>query len=347
MFTPLRSFLIGMLLVGAGAVPVAAQSYHVVQHYKLGGEGFWDCVSLDTTSNRLFITRGNHVMVVDPKNGHVLGDIPGFDRAHDVAFDHAANRGFATSGADSNVVMFDLDSLKVLGRIPVDVDDDVILLDPATGHIFTMNGDAQTVSVIDPVAGVRIGTVELGASPEFGVSDGQGHLYVNLESSSEVAEIDAAAMKVTRRWSLAPGESPSGLAIDTEHHVLFSGCRNQRMVISDAVAGKVIATVPIGRGVDGCSYDAGTGLAFASTGDGAITVIHEDTPTRFRVVETVQTAPGARTMELNPRTHTLYTATAEFGPRPTASANGRRRRPPMVPGSFTLYVLQLASKSRP
>lgn len=340
MFRHLRPLVLGMLLVGAGTVPAAAQSYHIVHRYKVGGDGFWDYLSLDTTTNRLFITRGDHVMVIDPTNGKVVGDIPGFDRAHGTAFDDAANKGFSTSGADSNVVMFDLTSLKVLGKIPVDVDDDAILFDPATQHIFTMNGDAQSASVIDPVAGTRIGTVDLGAKPEFGVSDGQGHVYVNLESSSQIAEIDAKTMTVTRTWPLAPCESPSGLAIDTEHHVLFSGCHNQVMAMSDAVQGKVIASVPIGQGVDACRYDAGTGLAFASTGDGAITVIHEDSPTRFRVVQTVKTAAGARTMELDPRTHTLYTATASFGPQPAASANGRRRRPPMVPGSFTLYVLQ-------
>lgn len=340
MHRPLRSLALSALLVGATAAPAAAQSYHIVHRYKVGGEGFWDYLSLDTATNRLFITRGSHVMVIDPSNGKVVGDIHGFDRAHGTAFDDQANKGFTTSGADSTVVMFDLTSLKVLGRIPVNVDDDAILFDPATQHIFTMNGDAQTASVIDPVAGTRIGTVDLGAKPEFGVSDGQGHVYVNLESSSELAEIDARTMKVTRKWPLAPCESPSGLAIDTEHHVLFSGCHNQVMAMSDAVSGKVIASVPIGRGVDACRYDAGTGLAFASTGDGAITVIHEDSPTRFRVVDTVRTAEGARTMELDPRTHTLYTATAEFGPEPTSPANGRRRRPPMIPGSFTLYVLQ-------
>ncbi|HTS89906.1 MAG TPA: hypothetical protein VMG41_15535 [Gemmatimonadales bacterium] len=339
MLNRLRFASLAASLAGLSTVPAAAQSYQITHQYKVGGEGFWDYLSLDTVSNRLFITRGDHVIAIDPAQGTVTGDIPGFDRAHGVAFDDAAHRGFATSGADSTVIMFDLTSLKVLGRIPVDVDDDAILFDPASRHIFTMNGDAQTASVIDPVAGTRIGTVALGAKPEFGVSDGEGHVYVNLESSSEVAEIDVATMKVTRKWPLAPCESPSGLAIDVQHHVLFSGCHNQVMAMSDAVAGKVVGSVPIGRGVDACRYDAGTGLAFASTGDGAITVIQEDAPTRFRVVQTVQTAPGARTMELDPRSHALYTATAEFGPEPAAEANGRRRRPPMVPGSFTLYVL--------
>jgi YVTN family beta-propeller protein len=334
------SYVFGLLVLAAVVGASGTREYRVVANHTLGGEGGWDCLALDPGSNRLFITRGNHVMVVDRSDGRVIGDIPGLDHAHDVAFDVAAGRGFATSGGDSSVVMFDLRTLQPLGRIPVDVDADIILFDPATRRVFSMNADAGTMSVIDPVAGTRIGTVALGANPEFGVADGQGHLYVNLASSSELAEIDAAGMTVTRRWSLAPGESPTGLAMDTRHHVLFSACRNQVMVISDAVAGRVITTVPIGRGADGCEFDAGRGLAFASTGDGVITVVQEDSPTRFHVAESPRTAPGARTMTLDPHTHTLYTVTSQFGPQPADSVNGRPRRPPMIPGTFALYTLR-------
>lgn len=332
-------FGLGFILTAfASAITAAAPSYHVARTFKLGGDGGWDYLSLDGATNRLFIGRDDRIMVVDPVSGKVLGEVPGFERAHGVAFDHAAGRGFATSGGDAKVVIFDLKTLKVLGRVPVDADDDAILFDAATQHVFTFNGDAHTASVVDPAAGKRIGTIALGAKPEFGVSDGQGKLYVNLESSSQVAEIDAASMKVLRKWSLAPCESPTGLAIDPVHHLLFSGCRNQLMAVSDAAAGKLVARVPIGRGVDACRYDANTGLAFASTGDGAITVVHEDSPTEFRVVQTVATAAGARTMELDPSTHRLYTVTAQFGSRPAGQA--RRRRPPIVPGSFELFVVE-------
>jgi len=318
----------------------AEAGYHVARTFTLGGRGGWDYLSLDTATDRLFIGRSDRVMVVDPANGRVLGEVSGLDRAHGVAFDYAAGRGFATSGADSTVVIFDLKTLQVLGRTAVDVDDDAILFDPVTRHIFTFDGDAHTASVVDPVSGSRLATIDLGAKPEFGVSDGQGHVYVNLESTSQIAEIDPVAMKVVREWPLAPCESPSGLAIDPVHHILFSGCHNQVMVMSDAVAGKVVASAPIGRGVDACRYDAGIGLAFASTGDGAITVIREDGPTKFHVVRTVKTQEGARTMELDPKTHHLYTVTARFAPAPPAGPGQRRRRPPMVPGSFTLLVLE-------
>lgn len=318
----------------------AAPTYHVAKTYTLGGAGFWDYLTFDKESNRLFIGRNDRIMVVDAGNGKLVGEVHGLKRAHGVAIDHAHGRGFATSGGDAMVVMFDLKTLKVLGKTKVDVDDDAIQFDPSTGHIFTFNGDAHTASVIDPATGKLIGTVDLGAKPEFGVPDGRGKLYVNLASTSQMAEIDAAGMKVTRRWSLAPCRSPSGLAIDAAHHILFSVCRNRVMAISDADAGKVIAHVPIGPGADAARYDAGTGLAFASTGgDGAITIVHEDSPMQFHVVQTVKTQLGARTMGLDPETHRLYTVTASFKPQP--QVQGRRRRfPQMVPGTFRLLVLE-------
>ncbi|HET7564510.1 MAG TPA: YncE family protein [Gemmatimonadaceae bacterium] len=317
-------------------------AYHVVNTYTLGGEGGWDYLALDTVGHRLFIARGDRAMVVNPDNGKVLGEVSGIDGAHGVAFDYASGHGFATSGRDSSVVMFDLKTLAVLGRAKAAEDADGILFDPATKRVFSFNGDAQSSSVIDGATGRNVGTVDLGAKPEFGVSDGHGKVYVNLESTGEIAEIDAAAMRVTRKWSIAPCQSPTGLAIDVAHDRLFSGCRNHVMAISDAKAGKLVTTMPIGAGVDACRFDAATSDAFSSNGgDGTITVIHEDSPNHYTVVQTVPTMQSARTMELNPSTHALYTVGAKFGPMPAQPAAGqRRRRPPMVPGSFTLLVLQ-------
>lgn len=347
--------LAGMTLALLGAPVVRAQSssgaaqpatrgaaYRVAHSYTLGGEGGWDYVALDTASHRLFITRGNRAMVVDPNTGTVLGEVTGIDGAHGVAFAVDAGHGFATSGRDSSVVMFDLKTLRVLGRAPAAADADAILYDPATTHVFTFNGDAQSSSVIDAATGRNIGTIDLGAKPEFGVSDGHGKVYVNLESTGEVAEIDAPRMRVIRKWSIAPCESPTGLAIDVAHDRLFSGCRNKVMAISNAKAGKLVTTVPIGSGVDACRFDASTSDAFSSNGgDGTITVVHEDAPDHFTVVQTVATMRSARTMELNPATHALYTVGAKFGPMPAATPGSpRRRRPPMIPGSFTLLVLE-------
>ena len=325
------------LLFGAAltlAAPAAAQNYTITHTYKLGGDGGWDYLALDTAGHRLFIARQDRVMVVDPEDGKPIAVIPGLNRAHGIAFAYAEGHGFATSGADSTVTMFDLKTLKVLKRTKAAIDDDAVLFDPATGHIFTMNGDAKSSSVIDAKTGDLIGNIDLGGGPEFGVSAGDGKLYINIEDASEVVEVDAAAMKVTRRWSIKPCESPSGLAIDRVHHRLFSGCRNGTMGISDAQAGKLVTTVPIGRGVDACRFDEGTGLAFASNGDGTLTVIHQDSPDKYTVVGNVTTMRGARTMELDPVSHRLFTVSAEFGPLPAG-----QRRPPVLPGTFSLLEL--------
>ncbi len=324
-----------VLVLAWHATPACAQTYRIDHTFRLGGDGFWDYVALDTASNRLFIARDDRLMVVDPAAGKLLGEVRGLDRAHGIAFDETSGHGFATSGEDATVVIFDLKTLAIVGRTKVDADADAILREPTTGHVFTLNGDAKTASVLDTKTGRRIGTIELGAKPEFGVADGRGKVYVNLEDTAEIAEVDAAAMKIVRRWSIAPCEEPTGLAIDTARRVLFSVCRNRMMTMSAIDGGKIVAHVAIGPGADAARYDADAGLAFASTGgDGAITVVREDSPTDFRVVQTVQTAPGARTLELDAKTHRLYTVTAEFRQPATPG-----RRPELVPGTFELIEL--------
>lgn len=335
-----HTLILSAVLTAAGAGGLRAQSYHVTHTYTLGGDGGWDYLSLDTVGHRLFVARQDRIMVIDPASGKVLAEIPGLNRAHGVAFDYADGKGFATSGGDSSVVIFDLKTLQVTGRTIAAPDADAVLFDPATKRIFTFNGDSRSSSVLDAASGKKIGTVDLGGGPEFGVSAGDGKLYVNLEDSSAVDEIDAGTMKVVRRWSLAPCQSPSGLAIDREHHRLFSGCHNQVMAISDAQAGKVVATVPIGQGVDANRFDPGTQLAFASTGDGTITVVHEDGPDTYTVVASVPTKRGARTMEVDLSSHVVYTVTADFGPMPAPTADRPRPRPPILPGTFALLVLE-------
>jgi len=334
-----RIFIAGVFLLCGAGLPAAAQSYHLAHSFKLGGGGGWDYLALDTARHRLFIAHQDRIVVVDPDSGKVLGEITGLNRAHGVAFAYETGHGFATSGADSTVTMFDLKSLRVLGHTMVPPDDDAVLYDPATKRIFTFNGDAHSATAIDAVSGKKIGDIDLGAGPEFAVSAGDGKLFVNLEDNGAVAEIDAAGMRVKRQWSLAPCESPTGLAIDRAHHLLFSGCRNKLMAISDVTNGALVTTVPIGLGVDACRFDPGTQLAFASNGDGTLTVIHEDTPGTFTVVANVATKRGARTMELDPITHRVFTATADFGPPPGPSAQQPRPRPSIVPGTFTLLVL--------
>lgn len=332
-----RQLLVLAIVSSNPALSAQAPGYHVINTFALGGEGSWDYLAYDAVGHRLFIARQNRTMVVDPVTGTLLGEVPGIAGAHGTAFAYASGRGFATSGNDSSVMMFDLKTLKVLGRIPAAVDADAILFDPATKHLFTMNGDAHSSSVIDPASGTNIGTVSLGGKPEFGVSAGDGKLYANITDNGEVVEIDAAAMKVTRRWPVAPCASSTGLSIDVAHHRLFSVCRNSYLAVSDFVAGRLVTTLRIGAGVDASAFDPVTQLVFASNGDGTLSVVHEDTPDSYTVVETVPTGAGAKTMALDPATHRVYLGTAAFGA--IDSASGGRRRPPMVPGSFKLLVL--------
>jgi len=328
-----------LLLCGA-VLSGTAPFYRVVKTITLGGEGRWDYVAFDALGHRLFIARETRIMVVDPDTGKMIGEIPGLNGAHGVALAYETGHGFATSGRDGSVTMFDLKTLKMLGKTPAAQDADAILYDPASKRIFTFNADSHSSTVIDPASGKQIGTIDLGAGPEFAVTAGDGKLYVNLEDKGAVAEIDAAAMRVTRQWSIAPCESPTGLAVDRAHHRLFSGCGNKVMAISDATAGKLMTTVPIGEGVDACAFDPDAQLAFASNGDGTLTVVHEDTPAKFHVVANVSTRQGARTMALDEKTHRVYTVTADFGPPPAPTADHPHPWPSIVPGTFTMLVLE-------
>ena len=320
--------------------PSTRGPFQVIAHFKIGGDGSWDYLAVDTASNRLFITRENRVVVLDRTNGHVLGQIGGLDHAHGVAFAYGAGHGFATSGTDSTVVMFDLTTLKVLARTIAAPDADAVLYDPASNHVFTFDGDAGMATAIDPASGARVASIPLEGKPEFGVSDDDGELYVNLEDKAEVVEIDARAMSVRRRWSLAPCHTPTGLAIDRTNGILFSGCRSGVMAISDARAGKVIAILPIGTGVDATAFDPVTGDAFASNADGTINVIHEDGRTQFHVEQTVVTAPGAKTMALDPQTHRIYTDAGILDVTSgTSRGVDRARIAKLLPGSFAVLVL--------
>jgi DNA-binding beta-propeller fold protein YncE len=335
--------LASLLLLAAPPAPLAAQAgpaaYHVTHDLRLGGDGRWDDLALDSVRHRLFIARQNRVMVVDPGTGKLLGEIPGLDGAHGTALVQELGRGFATSGRDGMVTMFDLRTLQVLARIRTADDADAVLYDPSSRRIFTFNGDAGTSTVIDPRSGKVVGSVELGGKPEFGVASGAGRVYVNIEDKGEIAEIDPVKLQVLRRWPLDGCEEPTGLAMDRARLLLFSVCHSKVMTVSDARAGRAIAGLPIGGGVDGAAFDPGTGLAFASNGDGSMTVVHEDSPATFHVVSTVPTRRGARTMTLDPRTHRLYTVTADFGATPAPTPSDTHPRPALVPGTFSLLEL--------
>ncbi len=331
--------IIAFLLTSATITLLLAQSsssYRVTHNYALDGDGSWDYIVPDPPNHRLFIARQNRVMVVDEDSGKLLGEVTGIQGAHGTAIAEATGHGFATSGNDQSVVMFDLKTFKALGRIPAAEDADAILFDSPSNRVFTLNGDAHSSTVIDPQAGKLITNIPLGGKPEYGVSAGDGKVYANLTDTSEVVEIDAKAASVARRWSTAACKQPVAMAIDPAHHRLFSGCRSGVMAVSDYQAGKVVATVPIGTGVDGAGFDATPGNAFASNADGTLTVIHQDSPDQYHVIESVQTPQGSRNMGLDSNNHRLFVASAKFGPAPA----GGRGRGPVLPGSFTLMVIE-------
>ena len=335
-----------LVLTLATAAPLLAQSssvYQITHTYTLGGDGGWDYIVPDPPNHRLFIGRQNRVMVVGEDNGTVLGEVTSIQGAHGTALAAATGHGFATSGNDQSVVMFDLKTFKVLSRIPAAEDADAIIYDSASNRIFTFNGDAHSSTVIDPRAGTLVTNIPLGGKPEYGASAGDGKVYANLTDTSEVVEIDAKAATVARRWSTAPCSQPVAMAIDTAHHRLFSGCRSGMMAVSDYQAGKVVGTVPIGSGTDGAGYDAASGNAFASNADGTLTVIHQDDPDHYHVIENVQTAAGARNMGLDPTNHRVFIVSAKFGP-PPAGATGNRARGAVQPGSFALMVIERIPK---
>ena len=325
-------------LLAARLLSAQAPSYRITHTYPLGGDGSWDYLVPDPAHHRVFIGRHDRVMVVDETNGKLLGEVPDIHGAHGTAIAERSGHGFATSGDDSSVVMFDLATYKPLGRIHAAEDADAVIYDPVSNRVFTFNGDAHSSTVIDPDQGKLVTNIDLGGKPESGVSAGDGKVYANLTDIGEVVEIDAKALRVTRRWPTAPCKNPVSMAIDVAHQRLFSGCRSGVMAVSDYRAGKVITTLPIGAGVDGAGFDPSTGDVFASNADGTLTVIHQDSSDNYHVAQTLATMQGSRNMGLDPTTHTIYLAGAKFEPQPAGAP--ARRRPSMVPNSFVVLVVE-------
>jgi len=334
-----KSFLLLSLLASSS---LAAQTYQITHTYNIGGEGGWDYIIPDPPNHRLFIARQNRVSVVDMNNGQLIAEIPGIKGAHGTALVSDIGRGFATSGNDSSILMFDAKSYKGLLKIRAGEDADAIIYDPASKHVFSFNGDANTSTVVDPRRGTVISNIALGGKPEYGQSSRDGMVYVNIEDSSQIVEIDTKTNTVTRRWSLAPCKNPSALAIDIRHERLFSACRSGVLAVSDYKKGVVVATVPIGPGVDGAGWDPGLRNVFTSNGgDGTLTVVHQDSPNKYHVVENVPTGERARNMGIDPATHRIYLVTANFGPvLAESTATNPRRRPPMLPGTFSVIVVE-------
>jgi YVTN family beta-propeller protein len=347
-YSGLFLFLILLFVIPFGvqaarpAQPPAAVNYHIVKKVVLGGEGFWDYLGFDPVNRHLFVSHSTHVLVINPATDKVVGNIPDTQGVHGIAVAPELNRGFISDGGADQVTVFNLKTLKTIGTVKVTGHNpDCITYDPSSQRVFTFNGRSDDATAIDAKTLKVVGTIALGGKPEFAVPNGRGMIYNNLEDKSVELAIDSHTLKVESRWPMAPCESPSGLAIDARHNILFAGCHNKMMAVINANTGKVITTLPIGSGVDANRFDPETGLAFSSNGEGNLTVVKEESPTDFKVVENVPTERGARTMEVDPKTHNVFLVTAKFGPRPAEPAGQHRfRRPPMVPNSFTLLVLK-------
>jgi YVTN family beta-propeller protein len=324
----------------AVASPAAGPSgYHLLKKIPLGGEGFWDYIIFDSPTRRLFISRGTKVVVLDVDTGKVVGEIPNTDGVHGIALASDLGRGFTSNGRAGTVTIFDLKTLQVIGSAQAGTNPDAIIYDPASKRVFAMNGRSKDVTAIDAATGKVVGTIPVDGKPEFAVADGAGHVYVNIEDKSEEQQIDSQNLKVTATWPLAPCDEPSGLAMDIANRRLFAGCGNKMMAVINADTGKVVATPPIGEGVDANGFDPGTGYAFASNGgSGTLTVVHEDSPDKYSVVEDVPTQAHARTMALDPKTHQVFLVTADFGPAPAATPDNAHPRPTMVKDSFVVLV---------
>jgi DNA-binding beta-propeller fold protein YncE len=325
--------------LAALALAASAPGYHVLTTYKVGGDGGWDYLNADADARRLYISRGTHVMVLDADSGKTVGDIPDTPGVHGIALAPELGKGFTSNGREGTVSIFDIKTLAPGNKVKVGENPDAILYDPATKRVFTFNGRSQDSTAIDAASGKVLGTIKLDGKPEFAASDGKGEIFVNIEDKSELTAIDPQKLEVKAKWPLAPCTEPSGLSIDRKNRRLFVGCDNKMMAVVDADSGKVLATPAIGDGVDATTFDPETGLAFASCGEGVLTVVKEESPDKFSVAENVTTQQGARTLALDAKTHSIFVVTAKFGPPPAPTADNPHPRRSILPDSFIVLVL--------
>jgi YVTN family beta-propeller protein len=333
-----RTFFAAALLctLFVGTLAVHAQDpYKVLDNWKLADAGWWDYLLVDSAAQRVYITRGDHVDVVDAKSGKLLGSITGLHGTHGVALDPDGKIGYISDGGGNAVAVFDRSNFSIVATIPAGTNPDAIMYEPSTKSVWAFNGRSKNITVIDAASRKVVATIDVPGKPEFAVADGKGNVYNNIEDKSEVVKIDANAKKITATWP-AGCESPSGLAIDIAGNRLFPVCDGNKMSVIDAGSGKILATPAIGDGPDAAGWSDLHHLAFASSGDGVLSVVDGKT---YKTIQSLPTKKGARTMAYDPSTDRIYLVTAEFGPRPAATTENPRPRPAMVPGSFEVIVV--------
>jgi DNA-binding beta-propeller fold protein YncE len=335
-----------LLAIAGGSVqmtradPALAESYEVVAKYPVGGAGGWDFLSVDEKRHRLYVSRGDHVQILDTRSGIVVGDLLGTAGVHGIALAQDLGVGFTSNGRSDSVTVFDLNTFAVVETVKVTgANPDAILYEPFSKRILTFNGRSANVTAIDATTRTVVGTLVVSGKPEVAVSDDNGRVFVNIEDKNSIAVIDVATLTVSKYWPLGSCDGPTGLAINRQRNQLFSVCHNNKMIVVDGISGNVIRELPIGSEVDGAAFDPALKLVFSSNGAGTVTVVKSGESDQFSVVDTVTTQKGARTIALDSTTHRLYLPTASFGPQPSPTPEQPRPRPFMVPDSFVILVL--------
>jgi len=334
-----RYIIVGCFLGLICATALGENVYQLLTKIPIGGEGGWDILTIDPTANRLYLSHGTKVVVVDLSKNAVAGEIAETPGVHAFVAVPEVKRGFSSNGKESKSSVVDLTTLKAISKIDTGLNPDAVVYEPRHSEVYVFNHTGNSVTVINATSATVSTTIQLEGTPEFAVVDEKaGRIYCNIEDKSEVAVIDADKHEVVAYWPLAPGEGPSGIALDARHHRLFSGCHNKMMTMLDTESGKLVDTVPIGAGVDGCAFDDSMQFAFASCGDGTTTIAKEEAPNKLAVVQILKTERGARTMALDPQTHRIYLPTAQFAPTPSPSPGASPARPSIVPNTLKLLL---------
>ncbi|HEY2786779.1 MAG TPA: YncE family protein [Fimbriiglobus sp.] len=321
-----------LVVTAVPAIAVEPKSYKLIKSTPVPGAGSWDYLIVDTSARRVYVSHGTQVDVLDADSCEWKGKIADTPGVHGIALAPEFGRGFTSNGRSSTVTIFDLKTLKTLGSAETGQGPDSIIYDPATKRVFAFNGRGKSSTVIDAAGGKVVGTIDLGGQPEFAVSDEAGHVFVNLEDKNAVVKLDAKKMTVLETWPLAPGATPTGMAMDRKAHRLYVGCRSKHLVVVNVETGKVVATQPIGAGVDATAFDPETGLIYASCGDGTVSIFHADGSDKYSLVETLKTKPRSKTMALDPKTHRIFLPAMDYMP----ASGGGRPRP--VPNSFAVMM---------
>lgn len=342
----LIQILIGVCLLSSqlalSAQSLESNEFTLAEHYNVGGEGGWDLLTFDTKHHRLFVSRSTHVQVIDADSGKVIGDIPGTEGVHGIALAEDLNVGFTSNGKSNSVTAFNLTTLNVIETIKISgLNPDVILYEPKSKHIFTFNGRSANATVIDAITLKEINTISLPGKPELAVSNNAGNVFVNIEDKNEIVVLNSVSNKVLKSFPIGNGIEPTGLAIDQMHNRLFTVCANNKMEILDSETGKIVSDVDIGARPDSAAFDSNLGIAFSSNGDGTLTLIKENDPDHFSVLQNVITQKGARTMAYDSDNHRAYLVTASFGETPPATKEQPKPRPAIIPNSFVVLVVSL------